>query len=66
MFVYLDGGGARKGIEGIVVGMFGILGNELVAGNGGRLTIGTEGMFGNVVGIWALGIEGTFGNADGI
>lgn len=52
------------GIEGNVVGMVG----SGVAGNGGRLILGTVGMvgsvgFGKAVGIWALG---SGGNAVGI
>lgn len=52
------------GIEGNVVGMVG----SGVAGNGGRVILGTAGMvgsvgFGKAVGIWALG---SGGNAVGI
>ena len=61
----LDGGGEKKGIEGIVVGMNGIEGNVIgmvgseIHEKGGNVAIGIEGMFGNVGigkdGIWVLG-----------
>ncbi|XP_057461353.1 uncharacterized protein LOC130751704 [Actinidia eriantha] len=59
----LDGGGERKGIAGIVVGIEGIAGN---VGRGGRVTLGTAGMVGNVGigrddGIWVLGSGGNVG-----
>ena len=60
----VDGGGERKGIVGMVVGIVGIegivvgrLGSE-VAGNGGSATFGIAGMVGNV-GIWVLGKSGS-------
>lgn len=61
--VHFDGGGDRKGIVGIVVGMVGIegivvgmVGNGL-AGRGGSVTWGTLGKVGNV-GAWVLGNGG--------
>ena len=55
---YLDGGGEKKGIEGIVVGIAGIVngivGSE-VAGRGGRGIEGNVGIFGKEDGIWVLG-----------
>ncbi|XP_057492458.1 uncharacterized protein LOC130778067 [Actinidia eriantha] len=60
----VDGGGEKKGIVGMVVGIVGIegivvgrLGSE-VAGNGGSVTFGITGMVGNV-GIWVLGKSGS-------
>jgi hypothetical protein len=48
-----DGGGEKKGIVGIVVGMVGIdgivvgmVGNGVAAGRGGRVTLGTVGKVG--------------------
>ena len=67
---YLDGGGEKKGIEGIVVGIAGIVngivGNE-VAGRGGRGMEGNVGIFGKEDGIWVLGSSGNvgFGNGGG-
>ncbi|XP_057500877.1 uncharacterized protein LOC130784905 [Actinidia eriantha] len=61
--VWLDDGGERKGIAGIVVGIDG----REVAGSGGRVTFGTTGMVGNVGilgkedGIWVLGSGGNVG-----
>jgi len=43
--VVAEGGGERKGKEGIVVGIEGRLGSE-VAGSGGRVSCGTVGMVG--------------------
>ena len=40
-----DGGGEKKGIEGMDIGIFGMVGNE-PEGNGGMVTMGTEGMVG--------------------
>ena len=51
--LHFDGGGERKGIVGIVVGM---VGNGL-PGRGGSVTLGTVGMVGNV-GTWVLGNGG--------
>ena len=58
--LHFDGGGERKGIVGIVVGMVGIegivvgmVGNGLL-GKGGSVTLGTVGIVGNV-GTWVLG-----------
>ncbi|GFY90796.1 hypothetical protein Acr_07g0009930 [Actinidia rufa] len=69
----VDGGGERKGIVGMVVGIVGIkgivvgrLGSE-VAGNGGSVPFGIAGMVGNV-GIWVLGKGGSavdFGRVGG-
>ncbi|KAA8546725.1 hypothetical protein F0562_003138 [Nyssa sinensis] len=67
----VEGGGEKKGIVGIVVGMVGIegivvgmVGSE-VAGSGGSVTCGTEGMVGSVGfgrdGIWVLGKGGNVG-----
>ena len=64
----VEGGGEKKGIVGMVVGIVGIegivvgmVGNE-VAGNGGRVTFGIVGMAGKVGfgrdGIWVLGKGG--------
>ena len=61
--LHFDGGGERKGIVGIVVGMVGIegivvgmVGNGLL-GKGGSVTLGTVGIVGNV-GTWVLGNGG--------
>ncbi|KAL6993198.1 hypothetical protein U1Q18_011316 [Sarracenia purpurea var. burkii] len=73
IMAYFDGGGAKNGIAGIVVGIVGIVGivgMELVAGNGGRVTLGM--VVGNVGlgkddGIWKLGRggnAGSFGKAE--
>ncbi|KAF1882369.1 hypothetical protein Lal_00039016 [Lupinus albus] len=48
------GGGEKNGIDGKVVGIEGMLGNE-VAGNGGRLTCGSVGI---VVGMFMVGSGG--------
>ena len=58
-----DGGGEKKGLVGIVVGMLGIEGLVVgmvgngVAGRGGSVTLGTVGMVGSV-GTWVLGNGG--------
>ena len=58
--VQLDGGGEKKGIEGIEVGIEGIVdgifGNEVTAGMGGTATLGTVGNVGNV----GFGKDGRF------
>ena len=61
--LHFDGGGERKGIVGIVVGMVrmegivvGMVGSG-TAGRGGSVTLGTVGMVGNV-GTWVLGNGG--------
>ncbi|PSS36669.1 Vegetative cell wall protein gp1-like [Actinidia chinensis var. chinensis] len=52
------------GIEGIVVG---VVGSEVAAGSGGRVTLGVAGIVGNAgifdkdVGIWVLGSGGSIG-----
>ncbi|KAK8513007.1 hypothetical protein V6N12_030413 [Hibiscus sabdariffa] len=53
----VDGGGERKGMEGIVVGIVGIEGK---LGNGGRVTFGTVGKLGMV---GSGGSEPGFGSA---
>ena len=61
-----DGGGEKKGIDGIVVGMVGIDGivvvgmvGKGVAGRGGRVTLGNVGKVGfGKEGIWVLGNGG--------
>ncbi|XP_061999448.1 uncharacterized protein LOC133716808 [Rosa rugosa] len=63
-----DGGGEKKGIDGIVIGMLGSEGivvgkvGNVVAGSGGRVNLGAVGRFGNVGlgrdGIWVLGRGG--------
>lgn len=61
----MDGGGAKKGIEGMVVGIDGIAGNdEVIADNGGRAKFGMAGI---VVGscetvVGFMGSVGTLGN----
>ena len=61
--LHFDGGGERKGIVGIVVGMVGMEGIVVgmvgsgTAGRGGSVTLGTVGMVGNV-GTWVLGNGG--------
>ena len=65
LLVQFDGGGEKKGIVGIVVGMVGIdgivvgmVGNGM-AGRGGRVTLGTVGKVGfGKEGIWVLGNGG--------
>ena len=65
----MDGGGEKKGIVGMVVGMVGregivvgIVGSE-AAGNGGNVNLGTVGMVGSVgfgrVGNWVAGKGGS-------
>jgi hypothetical protein len=53
LVVQFDGGGEKKGIVGIVVGIVGIegivvgmVGNGVAAGRGGRVTLGTVGKVG--------------------
>ncbi|XP_057496718.1 uncharacterized protein LOC130781533 [Actinidia eriantha] len=59
----VDGGGERRGIVGIVIGMVGMEGivvgrfGSKVAGSGGSVTFGIVGM----VGIWVLGNGGNVG-----
>ena len=61
--LHFEGGGERKGIVGIVVGMVGIEGIVVgmvgtgLAGRGGSVTLGIVGMVGNV-GTWVLGNGG--------
>ena len=60
----LDGGGEKKGIEGIEVGILdgiegivnGMFGNEVAAGMGGTATLGTVGNVGNA----GFGKDGRF------
>lgn len=69
----MEGGGERKGMEGMVVGIVkvGIEGNEFIGGSGGRVlvrdgsVVGSEGKGGTVV--WgSVGSEGKGGNAAGL
>ena len=38
----VEGGGARNGMEGIVVGIEGMVGSEVAAGRGGRVILGID------------------------
>ena len=69
LVIQFDGGGEKKGIVGIVVGMVGIegivvgmVGNGVAAGRGGSVTLGTVGVVVEVGfgkgGIWVLGNGG--------
>ncbi|KAJ9562746.1 hypothetical protein OSB04_007906 [Centaurea solstitialis] len=57
MVYFLEGGGAKKGIFGRVVGRFGMVGIE---GNGGKETLGILGSVG-MVGICGCGSVGKVG-----